>query len=185
MDLIQSSIWSACSDYLSVRTIEEIRTSEIISKAAVGRSTFYRKFRDKYEVVNFGFKAIYDTCFFSRSTRFAFTELSFLRLLIELSKRRTVVLNAVASNTQSNLRRFTVTYFRGVVVHDLSRAGICKKVLESHETVLEIYLVGIVDYLFDWIALPTSAIDNTAAAVVSLMPIDFFVRENEILSKAV
>ena len=45
-------IAQACMELLNTTSLEALRTQDILARAGVGRSTFYRFFRDKYEVAN-------------------------------------------------------------------------------------------------------------------------------------
>ena len=45
-------IAQACLELLNTTSLESLRTQELMAKAGVSRSTFYRLFPDKFEVVN-------------------------------------------------------------------------------------------------------------------------------------
>lgn len=174
VDSIENSIWNACYDLLAARRICEIRTSEIIAKAAVSRSTFYRKFPDKYDVVNYGFRLTYDQCFTFCSAPRAFSKPQIQCLLNELGERRAVVLNAFDSDSPNCLRTFTICYWEKIIMNDLRRFGARKDELARYEPVLKVYLGGIVDYVIDWVYFPSSSASSAAAAMVSLIPVGEF-----------
>ena len=45
-------IEQACLELLKTMSLESLRTQELIERAGVSRSTFYRLYQDKYEVAN-------------------------------------------------------------------------------------------------------------------------------------
>ena len=55
-DRTKERIAQACLELLNTTSLEAIRTQDIIEKAGVSRSTFYRLFLDKYEVANWIYK---------------------------------------------------------------------------------------------------------------------------------
>ena len=48
----------ACMDMLNTTSLESLRTQDLIQRAKVSRSTFYRLFLDKYEVANWVYKRV-------------------------------------------------------------------------------------------------------------------------------
>ena len=54
-------IVEACNKLLTKKDIESISTADIMSEARVSRSTFYRYFHDKYDVMNYNYKQIVDS----------------------------------------------------------------------------------------------------------------------------
>ena len=48
----KEKIAQACLELLNTTSLEALRTQDLMAKAGVSRSTFYRQFPDKYEVVN-------------------------------------------------------------------------------------------------------------------------------------
>ena len=51
-DKTRTKIAQACMELLETTPLEALRTQDILKKAGVSRSTFYRCFPDKYEVAN-------------------------------------------------------------------------------------------------------------------------------------
>ncbi len=51
-------ITRACMDMLNTTSLEALRTQDLIERARVSRSTFYRFFPDKYEVANGVYKRL-------------------------------------------------------------------------------------------------------------------------------
>ncbi len=47
------ALTGACYDLLRTRTAQELTISDLVTRASVSRSSFYRHFKDKYDLINF------------------------------------------------------------------------------------------------------------------------------------
>lgn len=62
MERTERDIMQAFNRLLEKREIEKITTQMIADEAGIGRATFYRYFRDKYDVLNRNYKELLDAC---------------------------------------------------------------------------------------------------------------------------
>ena len=62
MERTERDIIAAFNRILSRTAIEKITTQTIATEAGVGRATFYRYFKDKYDVLNRNYKELLDDC---------------------------------------------------------------------------------------------------------------------------
>ena len=60
LDRTASAILNAFNKLITEHNFQKISVDTIVSEAAVSRSTFYRYFKDKYEVMNDNFKNLLD-----------------------------------------------------------------------------------------------------------------------------
>ena len=60
LDRTASAILNAFNKLITEHNFQKISVDMIVSEAAVSRSTFYRYFKDKYEVMNANFKNLLD-----------------------------------------------------------------------------------------------------------------------------
>ena len=56
----RQAIVSACNRLIAKAEIERITTERIAAEAGVSKATFYRYFKDKYDVLNYNYKALLD-----------------------------------------------------------------------------------------------------------------------------
>lgn len=165
-------IWKATYDLLAEAPIDSIRTSEIVTKAAVGRTTFYRMFFDKYDVVNWGFGTVYDR-WLAIDSRCSTLDESVLRnLLLDLQSRRTIVLHAFSSNDPNGLKSFTISYLSNFVRRSWQAGDRRVAVtISPRETLLaEMYAIGVTDYMVDWIKGSSVPAAKVAEAMVAALP---------------
>ena len=59
-DKTRRAIQNACNELLNHKEIESISVGEIAQAAEISRATFYRYFKDKYEVMSYNYKLIFD-----------------------------------------------------------------------------------------------------------------------------
>ena len=62
MERTERDIVQAFNRLLAHRGVEKITTQMIADEAGVSRATFYRYFRDKYDVLNHNYKKLLDDC---------------------------------------------------------------------------------------------------------------------------
>ena len=63
---IKETFSIALEELLKEKTIEEITIKDILEKSGLARTTFYRYFRDKYDLMNWKFQVLRDTLFRER-----------------------------------------------------------------------------------------------------------------------
>ena len=153
---------------LIVRTeIEKITTQKIAAEAGVSKATFYRYFKDKYDVLNYNYQSLLDRALaqcdnyrdlFVQLFRFAWDEWGGFR-------------NAFASTGVNSLERFVYTYSKSVVeqITAQSRAG---APLTPEENLQADVLCWGISYMYKKWTLGQYPLDAAAAAdaLFALMP---------------
>lgn len=178
---IKNSIWTTCKNLLLTKGIDEIKTSEIISKSAVGRSTFYRNFSDKYDAVNYGFARLYHQCFLSPSASHAEAPAiaaSIQHLLTTLEAERSLALHAFSSTSSHGLKDFTSDYFLKTVSGGVSDRVGSKTLINWSESTVCAYVKGIVDFLIEWIRYPSPSIEIVANSLASMVASNTFSKKS-------
>ncbi|WP_087881580.1 TetR/AcrR family transcriptional regulator C-terminal domain-containing protein [Arabiibacter massiliensis] len=99
------AIFHALYELMEERDFAKLTVGDIIERAGVSRSTFYRCFEDKYDVVNWSFKRFKNIRIQDRDQYYSFE--SSLRVMLRyLAEHRRYFAHALRYTGQSSLRDF-------------------------------------------------------------------------------
>lgn len=90
------------------KTLDDIQVSEIVSGTSLSRKTFYRHFRDKYDLASWYFAQFYEPTF-GRITDGVTWEDALLRYLDIYEERSSILKNAYSSSDINNLRSYDIS----------------------------------------------------------------------------
>lgn len=96
---------------LMKKNLDDIQVSEIVSGASLSRKTFYRHFKDKYDLANWYFADFYESSF-GRITEGLTWEEALLRYLDIYQEKCNVLKNAYASRDVNGLRGYDIAITR-------------------------------------------------------------------------
>ena len=91
------------SQLLETETMDQITTSRIIELSGVSRSTYYRRYSDKYDLLNRLYQRLLDDTIMRVSLQYSFRE-AFFDLYHTLQAYPVFFRNALASNEPASLR---------------------------------------------------------------------------------
>lgn len=107
----KQAIVSAFNRLIAKAEIERITTEKIAAEAGVSKATFYRYFRDKYDVLNYNYKALLDQAIAHSDN---YRDL-FFRLYRFAREEWTGFRRAFDSTGVNSLENFVYSYSRSVV----------------------------------------------------------------------
>lgn len=101
-------------------TIEEIRTEELLKRAGISKSTFYRLFRDKYEVMNAIYldvseKKVQELPSLSHWREWTRTDLAHVK------KHQRFFRNIASYTGQNSLREAVKSYYQGNMLREVEK----------------------------------------------------------------
>lgn len=100
-------LMTSIEDLLRVKKLDEISVSEIIFKAQVCRKTFYRNFKDKYDLVSSYFEGFFSETFGQITTGENFYT-SLYHYLEICESKKAIFKNAYACNDVNGLRNYDI-----------------------------------------------------------------------------
>lgn len=93
---------------LMKKNLDDIQVSEIVAGTSLSRKTFYRHFKDKYDLANWYFADFYDASF-GRIIEGLTWEEALLRYLDVYQEKCSVLKNAYASRDVNDLRSYDIS----------------------------------------------------------------------------
>lgn len=103
--------------------LDSIRIHEITERAGVSKQTFYRNFADKYELMEFCFRRIYDDTFGKMGINYPLTACC-MDLYALMRQKYKFVRNAYESNDVNNLTGVTKRLVRETYARNLALQGV-------------------------------------------------------------
>lgn len=134
---------------LTKRNLDDIQVSEIAAGANVSRKTFYRQFRDKYDLANWYFAQFYKDSF-GRIMEGMTWEEALLLCLDVYQEKSAVLKNAYASRDINGLRSFDMHITRRTYEKYLTDRG-ADITTEEMCFAVEIAARGGTDMVIDWL----------------------------------
>ena len=108
--------------------IERISVRDIAGQCGVSRQTFYRHFKDKYDLVNWTFYRLFSEIMAKLNKSDTWDE-AMLKMLIEIKDKEGFFVNAFKSDSQNTFNEFKV-----------------KSVLALYERLTKKYNIGVMDH---------------------------------------
>ena len=142
-------LFEALYELMQTRPIDEISVGEILEKAHVSRSSFYRRYRDKYELLSESYKRMMEKTFL-RCTKGGSWRESAAALYQVLGEHPKFFKHAVGYTGPNNLRDSISEVCLGVVEERFRQHG-----RDLHDdwrllTAARAYVLGTLDVTYEW-----------------------------------
>ncbi len=145
-------IWEAFYELSAAIPFEKLSVERIIKEAGVSKATFYRHFRDKYDVLNYNSLAIaerligWQTCKDWRE---------FLLLMFrEIERESEYYRRAFKTSGQNAHSRFLYEYSFGIVRECYLKTNGREELTKEEHCLIAHYCHGCVDSIADWLQDP-------------------------------
>lgn len=148
-----NAIYNALIDLLKEKTFEEIKVSDICSKALVNRSTFYSHFNDKYEL----FSSLIDNLRKSLENELKAIDednikdyyLEMIKVVLDHIEGKQEIYKSILFNNRNSIILD--------IIYDTVRNEINKKIKNNDKNIpndifISFYLGGIINVGIEWIA---------------------------------
>lgn len=151
-----------------------VTVRQIVSQAGISRATFYRHFKDKYDVMNYNYEHLLDTHMQGIHT----LEELFLRLLQDGKAYWKPLLPLFETEGANSLFRFIRDYSFNAAKNmyeygNMKGEGKCLRKMNDEEILqLRMFTSGAASMYEDWIAgkIPMNA-EETASAMAGILPV--------------
>ena len=161
---------------LSTRSdFESITVFQIVEKAGIARATFYRWFKDKYDVMNYNYSFLLDS--YMNSGSLTTMEDLFVLLLEEADRSRyrlqPLFKSEGVNSFYSFIRNYSFTAAKNFYEYgDVHGSGEKKRVMSEQEAVqLRIFAGGAAAFYKDWIQGKCRlSAEEAAAAMAEILP---------------
>jgi len=135
-DPVSRKLIETLAQLMEKRPLEEIPTSEVIRLSGVGRSTFYRRFRDKYDLLTRCYQELLDRTLAAVPRGLSFRE-SFFSLYRTLASQPAFFRRALATPGPEGLRSYIFNQSFATYSEMLTRQG-----MDLEDTVNRLKLIG-------------------------------------------
>lgn len=178
-------ILEAFNELSTKSDFEAITVFQIVQKAGVSRATFYRWFKDKYDVMNYNYSSLVDG--YMNSADVTTMEDLFVLLLEAAEKNRVRMAPLFKSegvnSFYSFIRNYSFTSAKNIYEYgDVHGDGVQRRVMSEQEALqLRIFASGAASFYKDWIrGSYTLSAKEAAQAMAEILPSylkgDIFVR---------
>ena len=127
------------AELMEHKSIDDITTSELLALSGVSRSTFYRRYRDKYDLLNQNYQQLLDQTICNIPNGLSF-KTAFYMLYNALQSYPSFFRNALSSNEPNSLRRYIYDRSYEMYVQLLSQEG-----LDMNDMYNQMLLTGYVE----------------------------------------
>ncbi len=132
------------------RSLDEVSMSDILREAGVSRSTFYRRYRDKYDLLNKNYQCLLDNTINRIASGFSYKK-AFFALYGALREYPAFFRNALSSNDPNGLKEYIYREsFR--MYHELLSAEGFDMKSPYNELLLTGYIRGALEVTCEWAA---------------------------------
>lgn len=134
---------------LMKKNLDDIQVSEIVAGASLSRKTFYRHFKDKYDLTSWYFSQFYEASFGLITDGITWED-ALLRYLEIYAEKSSVLKNAYASGDINNLRSYDISFTRKTYEKYLAFKG---APIESEEMrfAIDIATRGGTEMVIEWL----------------------------------
>lgn len=119
----KSMLAESLEKLLMKKNLDDIQVSEIVAGTSLSRKTFYRHFKDKYDLANWYFAQFYEASF-GRITAGLTWEKAFLSYLEVYQEKYSVLKNAYASRDINGLRGYDIAVTKKTYEKYLTLKGV-------------------------------------------------------------
>lgn len=167
----KDSLLNAMFNCLSKKRIEKIQLSELLKEADVSKSTFYRYFRDKYDLMNQCYASVSEKMLASCSEATSFLEIIERQLAFYYENRRFFRNAFRISEESDSLLKYIIDYsFHYYVDLLCEKSGLSPLPMELQKAI-RFYCYGSVNVLKEWIEIePTTGYLDEAHIHYNLIP---------------
>ena len=167
MERTEQDILLAFNRLIARTEIEKIRVQDIADEAKVGRATFYRYFRDKYDVLNANYRELLDSCVLRSGN---FRDLFFL-LFTHAQKEWGDFHRAFKSSGVNSFENFIAAYSRTLVERIVAGNRPGAGLSAQEELQMDVFLGGVSGMYRKWTLGEYSlSPDEAADALFVLLP---------------
>lgn len=131
------------------KNLDEIQVREIVSGTSLSRKTFYRHFRDKYDLSNWYFSQFFEDSFGRIIDNLSWDE-ALLRYLDIYQEKYNILKNAYASRDINGLRNYDIKTTRSTYEKYLISKGV-DITSETMQFAIEIASRGGTDMVIEWL----------------------------------
>ena len=142
-------LFDALYALMQTRTIEEIAVGEILSKAHVSRSSFYRRYRDKFELLTVSYKRLMDNTFLQCMEGQAWRESS-IELYHILAQHPQFFKHAIVNRGPDSLYQFIFDVILGCMEQRFRERGADLYADWRLLAAAKSYLYGTLDLTCEW-----------------------------------
>ena len=132
------------------RSLDEVSMSDILREAGVSRSTFYRRYRDKYDLLNKNYQCLLDNTINRIASGFSYKK-AFFALYGALREYPAFFRNALSSNDPNGLKEYIYRESCRMYHELLSAEGFDMK-SPYNELLLTGYIRGALEVTCEWAA---------------------------------
>jgi len=147
-DKTKYELAQAMKDLMKSREIEKISVSDICDGAMVSRPTFYKYFRDKYDLVNWYFDKVATNSFLQMGTSMTLRE-ALTRKYIIMQEEGSFFPVAFRSHSQNNLMEYDYNsiydFYCGYIADKTGH-----KITGDMEFILKVYCAGSIHMTVEW-----------------------------------
>ena len=148
---------------------DDITVKDIIGEAEVSKATFYRYFKDKYDVMNYNYKRLLDESLDTEGIG-TYRDL-YRRLYCKGREMLEPISRAFGSTGINSFERYIYEYSRGIVVDITERNRDGKGLTPDEEMQLDVFCYGISHMYKKWVAGKYALdVDEAADKLFEMMP---------------
>lgn len=168
-DEIEYRCFDALVQMMETRDLDKCPTAELLERADVSRSTFYRHYQDKYDLLNKSYDKLLDHTFFTVNEGYSYKK-TFLELYTVLQDYHGFFAHAFNTGGQNSLRASILERMKIGMKGMLSAHGVSME-KQYNRYLLSGYLNGTLEITYEWIMNGAQESPDTMLRLVyALMP---------------
>lgn len=159
----------AIKDLIKVVPLDKIAVTDIVTRSGMTRQTFYRYFKDKYDLVNWYFEKLVLQSFRQMGNGCSLQEALQLKFAF-INSEHSFFKEAFKSNDYNNLVNYDFNciyeFYKGIIEKNLDRS-----VDDDLDFLLKMYCKGSIDMTVDWVLndMPIS-IEEIVGLLIEALP---------------
>lgn len=161
----------AIKDLIKVVPLDKIAVTDIVTRSGMTRQTFYRYFKDKYDLVNWYFEKLVLQSFRQMGNGCSLQEALQLKFAF-INSEHSFFKEAFKSNDYNNLVNYDFNciyeFYKGIIEKNLNHS-----VDDDLDFLLKMYCKGSIDMTVDWVLndMPIS-IEKIVSLLIEALPND-------------
>ncbi|HIX81377.1 MAG TPA: TetR/AcrR family transcriptional regulator [Candidatus Erysipelatoclostridium merdavium] len=159
----------AIKDLIKVVPLDKIAVTDIVTRSGMTRQTFYRYFKDKYDLVNWYFEKLVLQSFRQMGNGCSLQEALQLKFAF-INSEHSFFKEAFKSNDYNNLVNYDFNciyeFYKGIIEKNLNHS-----VDDDLDFLLKMYCKGSIDMTVDWVLndMPSS-IEKIVSLLIEALP---------------
>ena len=172
LDPMTDKLLDALSDLMEKKDLDAITTTEILQRSGVSRSTFYRKYRDKYELINQSYQNLFNSTMRKVQEGASFKS-AFISLYTVLTEYPVFFRRALRSTDPNGLRAYIFRISYQLYIDMLEKYGM-DMTEKKNRILLWGYIHGSLAVTCEWVerGMPES-VDTLFRICYELLPYEF------------